>query len=502
MRPKVSMREALSDPLLFAPILPGPSWLPWRTILIGLMGEVLTDEERELWRLLTSRDREPSSPVEEFWAIVGRRGGKTRSMSVLSAYLSALCDWSDLLVPGERGKLPYLAASQKQAAVAFGYAAAIFEQVSLLRAMVKNETKETIELDNGIDLEIRAASFRGLRGITAIGAICDEISFFRTAEDSANPDSEILTALRPSLATTNGPLIAISSPYAKRGELYATFKSHFGPTGDPAILVAKGASRTFNPSLPQKVVDRALQRDAASASAEYLAEFRSDIEAFIKREQVEGLVSSAVFERPYVPFTSYTAFTDPSGGAADAWTLAIVHREDDMVILDAIREHKPPFSPERVVADLSDTLISYGLSEVMGDRYGGEFPRELFSKAGVTYLLAPKSRSDIYREILPSLNSGTVDLLDNDKLVNQFVGLERRVTRGTGKEQIDHSPGSHDDVANSVAGAIWAIDNAPQVPQMGIGRYGGGADEEEDNSMFSGMDYVAEQRRRGLWNHD
>ena len=48
-----------------------------------------------------------------------------------------------------------------------------------------------------------------------------------------------------------------------------THRKHFGPDGDPLILVAQGASRTFNPSLPQPVVDRAMERDAASAHAEY-----------------------------------------------------------------------------------------------------------------------------------------------------------------------------------------------------------------------------------------
>ena len=44
--------------------------------------------------------------------------------------------------------------------------------------------------------------------------------------------------------------------------------------GDPAILVAQAPSRVMNPSLPQSVVDRAMERDQASAEAEYGAQFR------------------------------------------------------------------------------------------------------------------------------------------------------------------------------------------------------------------------------------
>ena len=39
----------------------------------------------------------------------------------------------------------------------------------------------------------------------------------------------------------------------------------------------------------------------------------------------------------------------------------------------------------------------------------------------------------------------------SERLVNQLCGLERRVGR-SGKDSIDHGPGAHDDLANSVAG--------------------------------------------------
>jgi hypothetical protein len=44
-------------------------------------------------------------------------------------------------------------------------------------------------------------------------------------------------------------------------------------------------------------------------------------------------------------------------------------------------------------------------------------------------------------------------LLDNPRLTNQLLGLERRVAR-SGKDSIDHAPNAHDDLANAVAGAI------------------------------------------------
>ena len=133
--------------------------------------------------------------------------------------------------------------------------------------------------------------------------------------NSANPDVEILNAVRPALATTQGPLIAISSPYARRGALWDTYKKHFGPEGDPSILVAQGATRDFNPDLPQSIIDKAMDRDPAAAAAEYMAQFRTDVEGFITREAVEACVTLGTRERPNERKNGYVCFVDPSGGA-------------------------------------------------------------------------------------------------------------------------------------------------------------------------------------------
>ena len=51
------------------------------------------------------------------------------------------------------------------------------------------------------------------------------------------------------------------------------------------------------------------------------------------------------------------------------------------------------------------------------------------------------------------INSGRTRLLDHQRLLAQLCALERRTARG-GRDSIDHPPGAHDDLANSVAGAL------------------------------------------------
>jgi hypothetical protein len=219
-------------------------------------------------------------------------------------------------------------------------------------------------------------------------------------------------------------------------------------------LVAQGPSRTFNPSLPQQVVDRALERDPAAARAEYLAEFRTDLESFVSREAVDAVVSRNVPERGRISGVRYVGFCDPSGGSRDSFTIAIAHAEGNKAILDAVRERRPPFSPAAVVAEYAELFKSYGITSIRGDRYSGEFVRELFRKQGVQYKASDLTKSDIYLSVLPAINSGLVELLDSAPLLSQLVRLERRTARG-GKDSVDHPPNASDDLINAAAGALY-----------------------------------------------
>jgi hypothetical protein len=395
--------------------------------------------------------------VEEFVAVIGRRGGKSRAMATLACYLAGLCEHA--LAPGERGLVLCIAPDQRQSTITLDYAAATLQASPVLRGLIANRSTDALELTNGITIEVRAASFRRLRGPTFVAVIADEAAFWYSEEFSANADSEILNACRPGLSTTGGPLIIASSPYARKGEVWEAHRRHYGPDGDPLILVAQGASRDLNPSLPQSVVDRALERDPASAQAEYLAQFRRDIESFVSIEAVQACVTSGVRERPPERDLSYAAFVDPSGGSADSMTLCIGHVDHgrQVVVLDALRERVPPFSPEQVVEEFCVLLKTYRVAMITGDRYAGEWPREQFGRFDVIYDASAAPKSSLYIDMLAMLNSARIELLDHGKTVNQLCALERRTSRG-GRDSIDHPPGGHDDLANAVAGLV-AVNN-------------------------------------------
>ncbi len=134
-------------------------------------------------------------------------------------------------------------------------------------------------------------------------------------------------------------------------------------------------------------------------------------------------------------------------------TLGIAHAEGEVVLLDAVREVRPPFSPSEVVASFAATLKPYRITTIRADRYAGDWPREQFQKLGIRCEPSERNCSEIYGELLPLINSRRVDLLDDKRMIAQLVQLERRTNRA-GKDSISHPQGRHDDLINAAAGSL------------------------------------------------
>lgn len=448
--------ECLDHADVFRPHFRGgaASWAAWRTFLACLYGLPLDDDQLGIYRHHTERLTPPSKQFGVAALICGRRAGKSRILALLAVYAACFRDYAPFLAAGEICTIPIVAADRRQARTIFRYVLGLIDNTPALATMKGDETAESVMVNGNVMIEIHTASYRAVRGYSLGMMLIDEVAFLRSEETSANPDQEIIAAVRPGLASIPGSMLLIaSSPYAKRGALYAAFREHFGRDG-ARVLVWRGTTAEMNPTIDPEVIAQAFEDDPQRASAEYLAMFRDDIAAFVTREVIDACTVPDRFELPRLSVHRYHAYCDPSGGSADSMTLAISHREKSgIVVLDAVREVRPPFSPEGVVGDFAALMKLYGVIRVRGDRYAGEWPREQFRKLGIQYDLSEQPASDMYRDLLPRLNSGQVELLDLPRLTKQLCDLERRTARG-GRDSISHPPGQHDDIANAVAGSL------------------------------------------------
>ncbi len=459
----MNILDAIDDPRLLAHAIRDPAtWRAWRLLFAAMVGEPAPTDEADmaLYHLCTGRTEWPTRPFRKVWLICGRRAGKSLAMALAAVFAAAFTDYRPYLGPGERPTIMMVATDRRQARTLMRYVIGILQNSPVLSKMIAKVAAESVELTNGSIVEVATNSMTSVRGYSVPFFAGDEVAFW-SSEDQASPDVEVLRAIEPAMATfPNGAMLLGSSPYSKRGVLFEAFKQHFGKDDAPE-LVWRAPTRVMNPTVPQSFIDEAFEKDPASAAAEFDAQFRQDIESYISREVVEQAVEPGCFERPFRPELRYSAFVDPSGGSVDSMTLAISHRtEDGDIILDVIRERKPPFSPDAVVEEFAELLKAYGLYTVRGDAYSGQWVRERFLQHGITYELADRPKSRLYAEMLPLLMGGRITLLDNQRLVNQIASLERRVARG-GRDSIDHAPGGHDDVANCAAGAIVMLEYRP-----------------------------------------
>jgi hypothetical protein len=433
--------------------LGGPTWRAWCALIGGAFGCPLPPDMAATFRTLTARDP-LARPVRELWLAVGRRGGKNRAAAAVLVYLALLKEWT--VAPGETGVVAMLATDRTQAKVAYKYLLGLLESNPVLAQEIASVTADTITLRNGIEITIMTADNAAVRGRTILVALFDE--FAHLPYEQAQ---ETLRAMRPGMATQpDAMLIVISSVYAAQGPFYEARRAHYG-VDDPHVLYAVATSQQMNPTISDEFIAGEVERDPASAAAEYLSIERTDRESFLDAPLLDSNTRSEPRElspavhTPNGAHVRYVAGGDISGGRIDAGGLAVAHRDGQRVIIDFCRRYPAPHDPAVVARKVAADLAPYGLTQIYCDNYGAELARSIYAEAGLTLVSADVNRSEAYLHLLPLLTMGRIELPPEPRLRQELLGLERRTAR-SGKDSVDHRPGAHDDLANSVALAAWA----------------------------------------------
>ena len=435
----------------------------------------------DLVRRVTGRSVLPSRPVAELWAIKGRGGGGSRFGARLACYFA--CGRTYRLVPGERIYIGVFAPDRRQAALTFRYIEGLIDSVPALAALVISRTRESIELSTGVVIEVITAGTAQPRGRAYALVIVEEAAFLPT-DESADPDRELLRAVRPALARVPGSLLAlISSPYAARGELHRAYVERYGRDDDDTLVVMADTA-TLNPSFSQREIDRAFRDDPVAARSEYgrdgVIEFRSDVASFVAEEAIAAVVPTGVRELPPDPTrTACGHFDAATGSGSDAAALGIAFVGTPTELAVA-RRWVPPFSPASVAAEAAALFTKYGIREITIDRFAPGLVADLFRAHGIACPTSDSDTSATFAELLTLVNSQTCRLLDNKDLLRELRGLERRVMTG-GRDRIGHRLRGHDDVAAACASSLVMAASQAAWPELRV--WGGGGAEAPGESF-------------------
>jgi hypothetical protein len=462
--------QALEDPQLLGALPCFRNLTPWRRWIVflrALEGLPLDEEQQAVFRHHTGRTiYAPSAGgYREAAVITGRQSGKTRIASAIQV-VDALRS-----TPEADGTSLYAVSVAQDLRASlrtmFSYATAPLERIPLLRTLVRSATTTTAELRTGVTIAAYPCRPAAVRGLRARIVVADELAFY-VGSDGNPTDKLMLQAVRPMLATTNGRLVILSSPYGQAGALYDLHQQHFG-RDDAPVLVWQATAPEMNPLLPADYLQRMALDDPDAYRSEVLGEFRAGLAALFDADRLEAAIDRDVHERlPERRQTYFAGFDAASGqrGGGDAATLAIAHHESPGVaVLDCLRVWEPPFAPNEMIASAAAELARWRLTSVEGDAWAPGFVEDAFRSAGVRYVKTDRTRSEYYLELLPLINAGRVRLLDRPDLLRELRGLERQRGAG-GKDRVDHRRGAHDDRANATA--ISLVRAAGRVRSAGL----------------------------------
>ncbi len=139
------------------------------------------------------------------------------------------------------------------------------------------------------------------------------------------------------------------------------------------------------------------------------------------------------------------------------------------MIVDNLVEIRAPFNTTEATAQIVAMLKGYGLHSTMGDSHAKGWVIAELARHNFRFEDRPTAmdRSTLYAETLALFSSGKVRLLDNKRMITQYLSLERRLMPN-GWSRIDHPDrsGYHDDLSNVTAGALWRASQKSKHPKI------------------------------------
>jgi hypothetical protein len=463
--------------------LGGPT-LGHRTFLKSIYGLELDDDELDFYCRGTGRKTYDPREQREVTAIIGRRGGKTRLAAQIAVYEATR---THNVPPGERAFILVIAPVLRQAQIAFDYVSKYMNGAPELSQLVGRERKSEIELRNGITIACLPCSKVTVRGYSVVCAICDELGFWVHEETAANPEREVIAALRPAMSTlTHTKLIKISTPHRKEGILWEDFQNRESLD----YPVWQVSSKEMNPTIPEDFLKEAERENKEDFRREYLAEFTDSLVGWITWEMLEPCVVRGCREFPRVSNGTYVAAVDPAFRDSD-FGFAVLHRSDygNITVPFAARwtgTHNSPVNLESISVQINDVLQRFGINSLVGDQYSFPILQEHFEKLGIFYREFPfgsHTRASIYGNLRQLMTQQKLSLVDHPDLIHQLISLEQ-IRAANGNTDIRPPRSLKDDMAIAVAVAAFELSRVPQ---------------RSSGPIFGGPKYTPAPWRSNMW---
>lgn len=457
-------------------------------MLLALYGcDLPTEDHHKAWAILQGQAEYdelgyptkvydwPYTPKEysQMWSILGRRSGKSHCAALVIAYESLLGGHLDYVTPGQETVIYYVAQKLEVAKANLKFVKSFFHLIPLFSRDndIASESEDRIVLTSGVTVIASPPSLRGQRGLAVPVAIMDEVGYWYSDPDAANPDVEVENAIAyAQLQFPNYKRIGISTPWTKEGLLWKYWNA--GTEGVKVtdrskyegILVNHAPTAAMeNPHVKRKFLAKERQRDPDIFERESLARFVDSISNFLPEALVTRSVIKGVALHPPQVGKRYVAAMDPAF-RHDSFAFAICHKEAaGQVVLDVILRWVPQktkkLNPVEILREIYPWLRQYNITVVLSDQYQLEALQQIAQQFGFVIEgmdFTGASKAKIFGDTETLFKTGRIKIPDPEmsvavkELITELIRLEK-VNTGQGRVQIGAPRGYHDDLATALA---------------------------------------------------
>jgi hypothetical protein len=431
----VNFETFCSDPQL----LGEPISRAWATFYAAVEGLPLDEEGIELFRACTGRDRYEPRTYTEATGICGRRSEKTRTACKYLTWKAMTAGWERQLPRSwfkrlgrftQLLRIPLIAQDVRVGKDVKSAVEALVLDSPVLQREVADIRVSEFTFKNGVSFVVLPASKASTRGMTCPAGLLDELAW--VSIEGAD-DRELVRQVKPSMIQFGDArrLLKFSTPWRASGVIY----SEFSQRGErPDLLVWQASTATMTPRIAAADLEREQAADPQYFAREYLAEFTSDLEAFLPPEDIAAACGGWNEREPVGSFL-YTAALDASAlSGGDRFTFGVAHCEASSVIVDVLRGWRKDAVP-KVCDEIVSLCRAYGITSVTGDQYSHAFLAELLRQRGIELrqlAFTARSKPEIYFDLKNALAQGRFQVPAHPEALRELRSLESTRLSGGG----------------------------------------------------------------------
>ncbi|MGD0072522.1 MAG: terminase family protein [Candidatus Bathyarchaeia archaeon] len=337
--------------------------------------------------------------------------------------------------------------------------------------IVEKAQRTTIRFTNGSRIVALPNSPQLLRGYTAHQVLPDEANFFK--------DDQLVfySVIYPMLSTTDGTLIASSTPWNKDSVFYKMtqapeFSKHTITCED--VVKSGLCKQSFIDEMRSQLPAERFQR-------EFMAEFVEDVDAWLTQSLIVNCIESNLQPLDFQALPQGEFYVGVDFGKEQDFSVVLVFEKQGHV-LRVIHVHRFPLKTEyasvigyikslqdrwktvrAVYADVTgvgnyivEDMVHSGIQGVVGVTFTVQ------SKEEMATIMREKMRGgEVKIPYVPSRRIEDVDLTAE-------LNIEKYELMKTGHLRFSHPEGGHDDVFWSMALACYGAARSP-LPSSGVG---------------------------------